>query len=464
MKNFRFVLLFLLILIFSKTVVAQFEIKIKSTNTYDSIAYLRGVVFDDKNYIPKDTIELLKGLHTVKFNKSIVGGIYFLYFPKSKQKLFLTLENNDKISLLIIDSNYLKSVTTNSVKNDSFFAYQRFEKTFSNVDSSYDLQIKQGKKFNLSQKAAFFEYKNRQLTSCRNAIMKTLKASSSLYLYFDALNKLDASIPNRKQFEMRTKFFHSFDLNAPKLLFTPVIKQVLTEYLSYYPFQADSIIKGVDTIMQNLDCKGKAYPYIFDQLTKILKNREIQNNTVAYTYFINKYVKLNKCKFLDPKFEKLLLEELDKLSILSSQDTSLNIILKDTSGVEQNLHNYAKLHDLTLITFFDPTCEHCKVELPKMDSVVILLEQQFVRKIGKFTVCNDMGTQPEVWKAFIKENRLFNDYIHVSLGANNEIRKAYDAYTNPLFYLINKQGRFVGKKISVNTLRKVILNYVQSGK
>ena len=83
MKNVRFVFLLLFILIFSKTVVAQFEIKIKSTNTYDSIAYLRGVVFDDKNYIPKDTIELFKGLNSVKYNKSIVGGIYFLYFPKA---------------------------------------------------------------------------------------------------------------------------------------------------------------------------------------------------------------------------------------------------------------------------------------------------------------------------------------------------------------------------------------------
>ena len=464
MKTYRLIFLFLFILIFSKTAVAQFEIKIKSTNIYDSIAYLRGVVFDDKNYIPKDTIALYKGSVTVKYNKSIVGGIYYLYFPKSKQKIYLTLENNDKINFTIRDSNYINSIKTNSVKNDSFFAYQRFEKTFSNIDSSYDLQIKQGKKFNLAQKAAFFEIKNKQLGNSRNAIMKTLKPSSAMYLYFDALNKLDASVPNRKQFDLRTKFFHSFDLNAPKLLFTPVIRQVLTEYLSYYPLQADSILKGVDTIMQNIDCKGKAYPYDFDQLTKILKNREIQNNTVAYTYFINKYVKLNKCKFLEPRLEKQFLEELDKLSILSSQDTSLNIILKDTSGIEQNMYDFAKLHDLTLITFFDPTCEHCKVELPKMDSVVNLLEQQFVRKIGKFTVCNDMGTQPDVWKAFIREKKLFNDYIHVSLGSNNDIRKAYDAYTNPLFYLINKDGRFVGKKISVNTLRKVILNYVQSGK
>jgi hypothetical protein len=447
-----------------KSTNAQFELKVNASHAYDSIAYLRGMVFDEKNFIPKDTLELYKGINTVKNTKSIVGGLYFLYFPKSKQKLFLIIENNDKISITISDSNYLQTVHSNSVKNDSFFAYQKFEYALSKTDSLFDQQTKLGRKFNMVQKAAFFEIKNKQLIANRNAIMKTIKPESALYLYFDALNKLDASVPNRKQIDQRIRFFRSIDINAPKLLFTPVIKQIIVEYLSYYPLQGDSIIKGVDTIMQKIDCKGKAYPYVFDQLLKILKNRDIQNNTFAYTYFINKYVKENKCKFLDLKMEKLLLEELGKLKALSAQDTSLNIILKDSLGVEQNLHEFAKLHDLTLITFFDPTCEHCKVELPKMDSTIKVLENQFVKNIGKFTICNDMGTQPEIWKTFIKENHLDTNYVHVSLGNNNEIRKAYDAYTNPLFYLIDRNGRLIGKKISINTLKKILITYIQTGK
>jgi hypothetical protein len=245
-------------------------------------------------------------------------------------------------------------------------------------------------------------------------------------------------------------------------LFTPVVKQVITEYLSYYPLQADSIVKGVDSIMLKMDCKGKAYPYVFDQLSKILNNRDIQNNTDGYSYFINKYVKDNKCKFLDPKSEKQLLDNLEKVKKISSQDTAINITLKDTAGIERNLHDFGKNYDFTLITFFDPTCEHCKVELPKMDSTIQLLEQQLVLKIGKFTVCNDMGTQPDNWKAFINEFKLSSNYMHVSLGANNEIRNAYDAYTNPLFYLIDKQGKFVSKKLSTNTLRRILSNYLQN--
>jgi hypothetical protein len=464
MNTKRLIIIIIGIFFLHNTSYAQFELKIKSNHTYDSIAYLRGVIFDDKNFIPKDTIELYKELNTIKNTKPIIGGIYFLYFPKSKKKLFLAIENNDNIFVSISDTQYINTVHTNSIKNDSFISYQKLEQSLSSIDSSYELQLKQGKKFNLLQKATFFEEKNKQLTKQRNAIMKTIKPTTALWLYFDALNKIDASVPNKRKYEERTAFLNGLNINTPKMFFSPVLRPIITEYLSYYPLQADSIVKGVDSIMLKLDCKGKAYPFVFDQLTKILKNREIQNNTNAYLYFLNKYVKENKCKFLTPQIEKQFVDELDKIKELSKQDTSINIILKDTSGTTQNLHQYAKTQDITLVTFYDPTCEHCKVELPKMDSIVSVLEKQLVLNIGKFTVCNDMGNQPEVWKAFIKEHQLNKNYVHVSLGNNNEIRKAYDAYSNPLFYLIDKDGKFIGKKISINTLRKILINYIQSPK
>ena len=80
---------------------AQFQVRIKATNTIDSIAYLRASIFDDKNYIPKDTIQLKKGIAVIKNDKSVFGGIYFLYFPNSKQKINFIAENKDTINITI---------------------------------------------------------------------------------------------------------------------------------------------------------------------------------------------------------------------------------------------------------------------------------------------------------------------------------------------------------------------------
>jgi hypothetical protein len=464
MKKKALLILLISIIGFRNIAIGQFQIKVKTTNILDSIAYFRGVVFDDKNFIPKDTLELYKETNIIKNAKPIIGGIYYLYFPKSKQKIYLTIDNKDTLSISFSDSVYLNTIKTKSIKNDSFFAYQRLDKKLTGFDSLYEDQIKKGRKFNQAQKAAFFQPKNLQLSAARNSIMKTVKSESSLYLYFDGLNKLDNSIPNKKNYTGRFNFLKTIDINNPKLLFTANLKQIYSKYLSYYPLQADSIIKGVDTIMHKLDCKGKAYPYTFDYLLKLLKNRDIQNNTLAYTYFINKYVKENKCKFLDPKVEKQLLEELEKVNNLKLMDTSLNIILKDTAGIKQDLHEFAKQFNYTLITFFDPSCEHCKVELPKMDATITKIEKDLVLNIGKYVVCNDIINQTDLWKEFIKEHHLNQHYIHVNLEGNNDIRKVYDAFSNPLFYLINSDGKFVGKKLSPNTLQKIIIADIQSVK
>ena len=72
--------------------------------------------------------------------------------------------------------------------------------------------------------------------------------------------------------------------------------------------------------------------------------------------------------------------------------------MPDTSGVVQNLHAFASQYDYTVLIFFDPSCEHCKVELPKMDSVIRAIATKTHLNIGKFAVCNDGVANDKIWK------------------------------------------------------------------
>jgi thiol-disulfide isomerase/thioredoxin len=138
------------------------------------------------------------------------------------------------------------------------------------------------------------------------------------------------------------------------------------------------------------------------------------------------------------------------------------MILKDTLNKDQNLHEFAKLFKFTVIIFYDPTCDHCKVEVPKMDSVLNILNAKYNIKIGRFAVCNEPSLPSTVWKNFVNDNKLYNNYLHVNIGSNYEIRKIYDAYTNPIFYLIDNKGILIGKKVSPQTVRNLILsNYLK---
>ena len=452
----------LLFLLFPALVHAQYQIKIKATNTADSIAYFRGTVFDDKNYIPKDTIKLYKGNYTVAAKKPIIGGIYFLYFPKSKQKVFFSLENLDSIKVEIRGANYLDSIKFSNKVNQQFVEYQLLEKKLSNYDTNYAAELAKGKKFNLAQKAAFFQPKTSQLVSYRTTLLKNLKQVNALFVHLNTLNILDSSVPSRKNYIGRNELIKRIDFKNPKLLFTPNIKNVLNEYYSYYPLQADSLNKGLDTVMNKVDGKSNMSIYITDYFIKLLHNREIVNNTEAYTYYLEKYILNQKYKISDIKQLDQLKTEIANLKSLQLQDTCVNMILKDTAGQVQNLQEFASQNKFTLIIFYDPTCEHCKVELPKMDSTINLLENTYNIKVGRYAVCNEPSLPASIWKDFIVKYNLNKNYINVNLGNNMDLRKSYDAFTNPIFYLVNNKGILLGKKLSPQTVRNLILaNYLK---
>lgn len=454
MKKHIWLALICLLPIISK---AQFVLKVTGTKLPDSVAYLRTSLFDDKNFIPKDTILLAKGTKTIKNTKSIVGGIYYLYFPKTKQKIEFILEDNDTVQIQISGADYLENTKINKTKNNVLLSYQRLEKSLSNYDSSYAAELKLGKKFSQIQKAAYFKIKTDSLMAYRKAKLKLFKPNDAIYIYFNTLNKLDENIPNKRDYAARDAFLKKFDLNEPKLFFTPTMKQIVVEYLSFYPLQGDTLTKGLDEVFKKLFCTNKAYSFVFDYFTKVFKNREVLNNTGGYAYLIDKYVKNNTCAFLDKNNKQAFLNELTQLQAQQINAPIVNVILEDTLGIKKNLHEFSKNYNYTVLIFYDPNCEHCKVEVPKMDSTIKVLEKELMVTIGKFAVCNASDITKSEWKDFINQYQLNYQYEHVLINDDIELRKAFDAFTNPLFFLVDKEGTLLAKKISPNTLKRELV-------
>jgi hypothetical protein len=97
-----------------------------------------------------------------------------------------------------------------------------------------------------------------------------------------------------------------------------------------------------------------------------------------------------------------------------------------------------------------------------MDSTINLLENTYNIKVGRYAVCNEPNLPVYIWKDFIIKYNLNKNYINVNLGNNMDLRKNYDAFTNPIFYLVNNKGILLGKKLSPQTVRNLILaNYLK---
>jgi hypothetical protein len=89
-----------------------------------------------------------------------------------------------------------------------------------------------------------------------------------------------------------------------------------------------------------------------------------------------------------------------------------------------------------------------------MDSIASQIERIKNITIGRFAICNEPEVSRAIWVDFIKQYLVHSNTLHVEFPENAPQRAAYDAFSNPTTYLINRKGEIVAKKISPSSLKK----------
>jgi thiol-disulfide isomerase/thioredoxin len=174
-------------------------------------------------------------------------------------------------------------------------------------------------------------------------------------------------------------------------------------------------------------------------------------------YVIEKYGINSPCKFLDKNSVSYYKKELDKLKMQNSNLKAPNIILPDTLKNTQNLHEFAKQYDFTVLIFYAPSCEHCQKEIPIMEETITNLEKQFNKRIGRFAICNDLDSNDEDWSKFIRTHKLNTNYAHVNLPKESKLRELYDAFSTPIYFLIDSDSDFLARRISPVSIKRYFL-------
>lgn len=435
---------------------AQYQVNLTLSNIKDSLAYFRLCTFDEKLFIPKDTSRIKKNVVKFASTTSIFGGIYYVSLPASNKKIQLCIENKDMINLKLDGSLPLDSIYCSDPENKVFIKYQALESKYQYIDSQYNDLLKKGNA-SLKFKESLYKPKKDTLSAFRKQALRTLKTGSVLHKHFTWLNTLDEFSPNRQEYAQREKFLRQFPLQDAQLYFSPLLKPIIYEYLSSYPLQADSTLKGIEAVMKRLDCKDKAYPNTFNYFTNVLQNNTIKNNIEGYMDFIETYLINNKCSFLPKNREAEYLTKYKQFKQIAGTDSITNISLKDTAGIKQDLGDVVAKHDYTIISFFDPSCEHCKVQMPELDLTVKSVLNQTNLSLSIYAICNTNFSMEKDWKTFITEHALSENFVHVILGDDDSPRVQYAAYGNPMFFLVDQNKKILLKKTTVSAIKKFLL-------
>ena len=135
-------------------------------------------------------------------------------------------------------------------------------------------------------------------------------------------------------------------------------------------------------------------------------------------------------------------------------EQAANLELLDTAGKPKPLYNLSS--DYTVVIFWDPNCGHCKEEIPRLDS--IYRASWKAKKVKIYAVLSENDDQKNNWKKFIREPDItgWTNVYQSKKQADEQLdsnrpnfRQLYDVITTPTLYLLDKEKRIIGKKLTL---------------
>jgi thiol-disulfide isomerase/thioredoxin len=115
----------------------------------------------------------------------------------------------------------------------------------------------------------------------------------------------------------------------------------------------------------------------------------------------------------------------------------------------------------TIVVFWDPTCGHCREEIPRLDSMYkAKWKKEGVKIYGVLT-----ENEKDKWLQFIAEKNM-KDWIHVyqtnenkneeTLSKKPGFRQLYDVTQTPTIYLLDKEKRIIAKKLTLQQIDNML--------
>jgi thiol-disulfide isomerase/thioredoxin len=436
-----------------------YEIKVKFLNYKDTLAFL-GNYYGDKQYL-KDTTRIDKnGMAVFKGKEKLPGGMYLIVTPDKKyfeviidkeQNFYMEADSSDFIGTMKIKG---------SEENALFYEYLRTGVKLQKEMMALNKSLAE-KKTKADSLIVYDKIKeiNKELEDYRDQFVK---AHPGIFL-----TKLFAAIPeptipeapllpNGRKDSLypyqyfKNHFFDNVDLSDDRLLRSPIFHQKISRFFNNVVVQIpDSIAKETDRIIAMTKGNPETFKYLVWWLTYTYETSKIMGMDAVFVHMVEKYYMTKQVTWVDSAQMAKIIDRAKKIAPnmlgnkapqLKMRDMYLNSISMDE----------IKSPYLVLV-FWDPTCGHCKKEIPKLDS----LYKKSLKSKGVEVFAINLEGDQKVWMDFVNEHDL--RWINVWDPYNeSDFRKKYDIYSTPVIYLLDKERKIVAKRIGVEQLGDVI--------
>ena len=108
----------------------------------------------------------------------------------------------------------------------------------------------------------------------------------------------------------------------------------------------------------------------------------------------------------------------------------------------------------TILVFWDPTCSHCKTEIPALKTYTDSLKAAGVN-VEVYAIYSELDYP--TWKKYIKEHK--HTWKDVCAKDQQELATAkyyYDVYSTPTLYVLDANKKIIAKRLDDKGLKTVL--------
>ncbi|MEJ7588992.1 MAG: redoxin domain-containing protein [Ferruginibacter sp.] len=265
-------------------------------------------------------------------------------------------------------------------------------------------------------------------------------------------------------YHYKAHYWDGIDFMDDRILRTPFF---LPKFEKYYREiivqQSDSIIKDADYKLLLARSSPEMYKFLLNWFTDEYLNPKYMGQDAVFVHLFEKYHSKGLTSWLNEKQHETISRRAYMLmaNLIGLKAADLDML--DTTGKPSPL--YKVVADYTVVCFWDPTCGHCKEEVPRLDSIYRASWKKQGVKIYAVLSADPKVDMRQDWKKFIRDHKLegwLNVYqtkemeAAVASSQKANYRQLYDITQTPTLYLLDNEKRIIGKKLSLEQLDELL--------
>lgn len=437
-----------------------YKIEVNAPFKEGSVAYLANY-WEGKTYTIDSTIVPKNGVFAfIDTEKNLDAGQYLLYIKPDLQVDFLLDSGQNNIKIKLNKDNFADSKIEGSKDSEIFWEYLG-QLNILNADLEKDIALIKSTEANSEESKQAKERYKTKLKTIQNLFVKYadenrgtwvgafIKATSPLNEPYPIPESKEQSLENARY--VKEHYFDNIDLTDIRMwstsFFTPQLKNYLREVISQHP---DTIAKEASWVVSQTKTNDAAFEkmltYLVNDATSSL-NMGMENTwaKLGEDYIFEKKPDWIKDEqYLNLRAEYFQIEK----NRIGMKGQNLKLMTIDGDSINTDEIDA----ELLLIYFYDPSCGHCRTEIPKLRNDIYTKYKDKGLKIVAINLDKDI----DGWKAFIEQNNMGEWYNVFDPNMKSEYWLKYNTSGTPSLYLLDKNKTIMAKKLDSVNLDKYL--------